>query len=179
MDCPRCRVKMPAVKAGEVELDVCRACEGVWFDKDELSRTLKSSEAVRSQGVQASWSGGPNAETEPGASALACPRCSGKMRRYRFGLSSAVLIDGCLKGCGVWLDDGELGRIAEHLTEHLRPATPGERETLAAHQAQFQAASAARDELFIDRLLRLSRYHEVANGVARLVREAYRSLGLP
>lgn len=168
---------MPAVKAGEVELDVCRACEGVWFDKDELSRTLKSPDSVRSQEVRASWSGGANAETEPGVSALSCPRCSGKMRRYRFGLSSAVLIDGCLKGCGVWLDDGELGRIAEHLTDHLRPATPEERETLAAHHAQFQAAAAARDELFVDRLARLSRYREVAQGVGRLVREALRSLG--
>ncbi|MBI4423190.1 MAG: zf-TFIIB domain-containing protein [Elusimicrobia bacterium] len=140
LPCPRCATPLATVQAAELELDVCRSCEGVWFDKDELSRTLKSPAAGAAEDLRASWRGASLAEAEPGPSVLPCPRCAGGMRRFRFGLSSAVLIDGCLKGCGVWLDDGELGAVADHLADHLTPATPGERELLERHRSLLVAA---------------------------------------
>lgn len=174
--CPRCKSSLSPVHAGELELDVCRSCEGVWFDKDELSRALKSPESGRSDGLRPSWRGkARDDEKEPGPSAVACPRCSGAMRRFRFGLSSKVLIDGCLKGCGVWLDDGELGAIADHLADHLKPRTAAEAETLGEHHARLQAAS--RGRLFADSLADLP---SLAKRFAEALRSRYAAvIGTP
>lgn len=168
--CPRCKSALTAVSAGALELDVCRSCEGVWFDKDELSRALKSPESGQAEGLRASWRGTAPDEKDPGPSALACPRCSGGMRRFRFGLSSRVLIDGCLKGCGVWLDDGELGAVADHLSDHLRPRDAKESESLAEHHAQL--TSAARGLPLAERLAGLPR---LAEGLLAAVRAGYSS----
>ena len=37
MDCPVCRQAMKPVKIGEVQIDECRQCKGIWFDKGELA----------------------------------------------------------------------------------------------------------------------------------------------
>ena len=38
--CPACAQKMQVKKLGEVTLDVCDHCQGVWFDRNEVSRII-------------------------------------------------------------------------------------------------------------------------------------------
>ena len=35
--CPRCPCRLEAVTYEGVDLDICRLCHGLWFDKGELS----------------------------------------------------------------------------------------------------------------------------------------------
>src|SRR6187551_3089042 len=36
LDCPVCAKKMEVAEQGNLRLDFCRTCKGVWFDHDEL-----------------------------------------------------------------------------------------------------------------------------------------------
>jgi Zn-finger nucleic acid-binding protein len=40
-----------------------------------------------------------------------CPKCGARMDRRRYGFGSETVIDECSKGCGVWLDGGELNEL--------------------------------------------------------------------
>ncbi len=50
MDCPKCSsetlVETPVL--GNIPLDVCPGCSGIWFDKDELEDLLKQSQDWKS-----------------------------------------------------------------------------------------------------------------------------------
>lgn len=38
LDCPVCQKQMAVVKVGDIKLDACKHCKGVWFDNVELSQ---------------------------------------------------------------------------------------------------------------------------------------------
>ncbi len=38
MRCPKCGMQLQAVNQGEVELDTCFNCHGIWLDKGELEK---------------------------------------------------------------------------------------------------------------------------------------------
>ncbi|MGE0489906.1 MAG: zf-TFIIB domain-containing protein [Vulcanimicrobiota bacterium] len=38
--CPRCRQAMEKTAVADLSLDVCRLCQGIWFDRGELSALL-------------------------------------------------------------------------------------------------------------------------------------------
>ena len=40
--CPRCGEPMAARPVGQVVVDVCTSCHGVWFDRDELETVVKT-----------------------------------------------------------------------------------------------------------------------------------------
>jgi len=40
-DCPSCQQQMEQARYGDLTLDVCRRCKGVWFDHHELSEIWK------------------------------------------------------------------------------------------------------------------------------------------
>jgi uncharacterized protein len=42
MHCPKCGQKLAPEKCGEVEIDVCPSCKGVWLDMGELGTIVES-----------------------------------------------------------------------------------------------------------------------------------------
>ena len=42
MHCPKCGQKLSTEKCGEVEIDVCPSCKGVWLDVGELGTIVES-----------------------------------------------------------------------------------------------------------------------------------------
>ena len=40
-DCPRCRHSMEKIALQDLALDVCRSCQGIWFDRGELAALLE------------------------------------------------------------------------------------------------------------------------------------------
>lgn len=38
MKCPKCNGELQARTRGEVEIDVCQACGGIWLDSGELEK---------------------------------------------------------------------------------------------------------------------------------------------
>ena len=100
INCPKCAsealVESPCL--GNIPLDHCVGCGGIWFDKGELEALLK-----QSQGGSAADLGLIN----PKADSLACPRCKNKMSRGGL-VDPLLLVDNCPSCGGTWLDAGEL-----------------------------------------------------------------------
>lgn len=140
----------------DVEVDLCRPCEGVWFDRDELPRALKDgAQAVRSTGLAPVWEGVERKGEKAGEEALPCPRCAGPLQRYRYAVTSPILVDGCKKDCGVWVDDGEIQKIYGYWLQMQEPASPQEKALSAAKLKVLQEESRGRHELLIQNLTRL------------------------
>ncbi|MDW8345270.1 MAG: zf-TFIIB domain-containing protein [Verrucomicrobiae bacterium] len=96
--CPKCDTALLIVFMGDVEVDLCDRCRGLWLDDGELESL-----------------GGPPATDQTviqGKTRYLCPRCDQPMRLVR---RCDVELEECPRGHGIWLDAGEL--------EHLK-ATP-------------------------------------------------------
>ncbi|MBI5744774.1 MAG: zf-TFIIB domain-containing protein [Elusimicrobia bacterium] len=99
-ECPKCAsealVETPSL--GNIPLDVCPSCSGIWFDKGELETLLKQSQGAVPASLEL---------IDPKPEGLTCPRCKVKMSRG--GLVNPLLrVDKCQSCGGVWLDPREL-----------------------------------------------------------------------
>jgi len=104
MICPACRDEMIVVEYKKIELDICVACRGVWFDADELGLLLGSLD------MAAADVGRPL--TEPSSEqARKCPYCRSRMEKVLMGPDEGVVVDKCKKGHGLWFDGGELDTV--------------------------------------------------------------------
>jgi len=115
MNCPACGQPQVIVEHDGVELDLCLAGHGVWFDAQELGMLLGNGAAALEKdlaGLRHSGHGRP------------CPRCDRKMELITVPGTEKVTLDRCPRGHGLWFDDGELEEI-------LRGAAGVERATLA------------------------------------------------
>ncbi len=123
MECPKDRGTLEdVVYEGNVRVDRCPQCRGMWLDEDEL-------EAIENTIYDTALLEASSMETEELAEAMAkhkadpplkCPRCAGEMARREYGYCSMVLIDTCPSCLGVWLDGGEI-HLLEQFFERLHP----------------------------------------------------------
>jgi Zn-finger nucleic acid-binding protein len=118
--CPKCRDPLIAVEYGQVEIDCCPICGGIWLDGGEL-------EALAGLPVPPSAQG----EAALGLPDRDCPVCVAKLAKERYGHTD-VVVDKCPHGDGIWLDQGELPMI-------LAACEPGRSEA-ASHDGQAAGA---------------------------------------
>jgi len=92
MNCPRCshdlKTKTIRELSGEIEVDHCESCEGIWFDQGEL-RPL---DLVVEH----------------------CPKCQDEhieMEKVNHPRDSRIIIDQCPNCKGIWVDKGEIEGI--------------------------------------------------------------------
>jgi len=104
MICPSCKAPMVILEFERIEIDYCAECGGVWFDTGELELLLEGT-----SNKPLFKFGGAGKTTEK---RLRCPRCLKRMAKTRSGSEKAGLIDRCVNGHGIWLDKGELEKIA-------------------------------------------------------------------
>lgn len=119
--CPRCKAELIRQALGPNQVERCASCHGVWIAAAEFNQLLADLdrlEAVRKHELL-------HREPEQAVSYIACPRCSEIMERLNFGRSSGIMVDTC-KRHGIWLDRGELRRVAEHLTGRTNTAAASE-----------------------------------------------------
>lgn len=103
MNCPKCKSEaLASTTVGEVTVDRCPKCSGIWFDERELPRVLRLS-----RGELRPLRGG---HTDPARDdALGdCPRDHIRMTRVHSSTHAEVVVDTCLECHGIWLDGGEL-----------------------------------------------------------------------
>jgi Zn-finger nucleic acid-binding protein len=95
-----------------VEVDECPTCYGIFLDKAEIRALTGSSNLhdllTKHLGLDSD-------------SPLVCPNCGGLMDGEDAG---DVRVDVCLKCNGVWLDVGELQRLAEIDDDEFQSFTP-------------------------------------------------------
>ena len=112
MNCPKCLGKLFPVNVGDVEIDRCFVCEGLWFDPNELERILENyAYELQKISLDSTVFDGNEAagnydsfDSKHGD----CPKCKVKMFRSRFG---EIKADTCPNGHGIWLDGGEIASL--------------------------------------------------------------------
>ena len=113
MKCPKCNGELAASKFGDVEIDRCRNCKGLWFDAAEHE------ELKRREGSQAIDTGAAGKAVEGGSKL--CPRCSVKMIDMVVAAQPHIKYESCGVCHGVFFDAGEfLDFREETLGETMR-----------------------------------------------------------
>ena len=100
INCPKCSSEalVETQALGNIPLDVCPGCAGIWFNNGELEALLKQSQ------------GGAAADLAligPRDGDLLCPSCKNKMSRGGL-VNPLLLVDKCQACGGIWLDSHEL-----------------------------------------------------------------------
>jgi Zn-finger nucleic acid-binding protein len=100
-ECPKCqgRLHEHALKATAVRVDCCPTCRGMWFESGELQEHLDN--------VEGKFVPPPATRV----SERRCPGCGVNMTAFEYS-GTDVEIDLCENCRGVWLDVGELKRLA-------------------------------------------------------------------
>ena len=138
--CPEDLTALEARLLHGLNLDVCPGCAGIFFDEGEIA---------------ALQAGGPSSLSEVEEAAVPasflfvdsptpkrCPGCHGTMHAYHYRYSSEIRLDGCERCGGVWVQDGELAKIATHLQSPPSTfgGTPAARRAAEAQNARELAA---------------------------------------
>ncbi len=114
IDCPKCRAPMKQLRIGEVLVDRCHACCGLWLDALEKEKLLADRKAVAAADAPA----GPHPTVTRGK--LQCPRDKSGLIEVRDPRQTHVLFESCTVCGGVFLDAGELSDLSERtLRERL------------------------------------------------------------
>jgi uncharacterized protein len=115
MRCPRDTSELQQkVYEASVEVDQCPQCAGMFLDKGELETIQgtveKDHRRAAVESADSSWDPVEAAESEVRGS-IDCLKCGTRMERRRYGFGSQTIIDECPKGCGLWLDGGEIQEL--------------------------------------------------------------------
>jgi len=111
MKCPRDGTVLQAVHAGQIELDKCHKCDGIWFDLGELEKVTAAGQTDVEEQLEEKY-GNPPFEKGEMKGYMRCPRCDdGRLQEIIYTYVGRVRIDRCEKCLGLWLDDTELDAI--------------------------------------------------------------------
>jgi membrane associated rhomboid family serine protease len=111
MHCPHCVGALEPVAYDGVDLDVCMFCRGLWFDQGELAKFNH---------FDADFPLGPGKPIEGEAIGGLCPRCGVAMTPMRYAPRVNFEVDRCANCGGVWLDNGEIRKIQQLVTDEVK-----------------------------------------------------------
>ncbi len=89
-------------------VDRCSKCAGIWFDRGELSRAMRSLEIMDVPDPPSDLRFGYDVRGP-------CPRCQGRMDAFSSQVVPGVVFNACSNCGGIWLDAGEVVRFANPL----------------------------------------------------------------
>lgn len=104
--CPKCSEPLIIVELEGVEVDCCLSCGGRWLDAGELAWLAELAGAKPGKISQAI-----DAATAGRRVRLRCPRCGKRLRIIVLAADSAIELDRCPRGHGLWFDAGELEAV--------------------------------------------------------------------
>ncbi len=110
MKCAKCSGTLSEIQVGQIHLDRCDRCQGLWFDRDELDRILELVHTGQADLVHESLRNplSDKLDTHLGS----CPRCNEPLVRTESVAVADLHYDKCTACGGAWLDGGELDKIA-------------------------------------------------------------------
>lgn len=112
--CPACQKPLIVYEFHAVEIDRCLECRGTWLDAGEMALLLE----VSGQSTER-WTDAMARAKHAGRSDRRCPSCSGRLRKLEISPEegSAVEVDRCPKGHGIWLDHGEMESLLQRFSK--------------------------------------------------------------
>jgi Zn-finger nucleic acid-binding protein len=108
LTCVKCTSVLDKARVGDVEVDLCPSCGGLWLDHGEIERIGRGkAEEMDKLRTALAGSARPDPASETKAS---CPACPGQLKEVVLG---PVHVDYCTKCHGVFLDKGELDQAVQ------------------------------------------------------------------
>lgn len=145
--CPRCNKPLRARLVGDIVIDECNACLGLFLDQIAIKRVITDREQARAEALLGAL---PKREltgvVKPGQKMyLKCPTCRVVMNRKQFAAGAGVIVDVC-KTHGTYFDVGELPAIIEFvaqggLEKAARADLERQREHLAIERERLRGGS--------------------------------------
>ncbi|MCW5938325.1 MAG: zf-TFIIB domain-containing protein [Fimbriimonadaceae bacterium] len=100
---------MTPTEAGDITVEACFSCGGLWFEQGELGRLVN-----RYPGEAQELDKRVAAQPEASPKLLRiCPRCLCGMTGFDYAAASVVHLNSCPQCNGVFIEDGELGAIVQ------------------------------------------------------------------
>ena len=120
MMCPRCGAKLAQTRVGELLIEGCNGCGGVWFANSELNAIART-QASQLKALDELFT----ARYEPRDEGRKnCPKCSVALFEFEFAHSPGIKLDGCPTCKGIWMDDGELQQMYNRIVEMQGATAP-------------------------------------------------------
>ncbi len=115
--CPRCDEALVGRLVGDVLLDECGTCHGVFLDVAALERVLSERRQARAESLLGTarpevGEGAVSAAQPSGSMYVRCPDCDTLMNRKNFAQGAGIIVDVC-RDHGTWFDANELPRIID------------------------------------------------------------------
>jgi Zn-finger nucleic acid-binding protein len=154
--CPRCETPLGGRLVGDIVVDECMKCRGLFLDHVAIQRVVTDRKQSRAEALLGAL---PRAELAPVPAGtrmyIKCPVCRVVMNRKQFAEGAGVVIDVC-KAHGTFFDIGELPRIIEFVQqgglekaerkELDRMRQNAKRDQQDARHAQMQASRSSSRE---------------------------------
>ncbi len=113
LECPRCASALRARLVGDVLIDECPHCQGLFLDHVAIDRVIRDRQQARASALVGEL---PHAQisTVPPAGKMyvKCPTCRTVMNRKLFAAGSGIVVDVC-RAHGTFFDAGELPAVIE------------------------------------------------------------------
>ncbi len=125
LKCPKCDHGMEEITHGEIAIDRCTHCQGLWFDADEAHRLkeLPDSHLVDHGNPQEGWKWDSRADID-------CPHCGKRMEKTADAKQKHIWYEVC-HDHGMFMDAGEFTDFKEEsLLDWFRAVIKGDRETV-------------------------------------------------
>jgi Zn-finger nucleic acid-binding protein len=108
--CPKCRGNLEQVVCGDIEVDRCLYCKGIWFDSLEAEKlkAIKGSEILDIGDPET------GSQLDKITGDIDCPRCEAKMIRMVDIDQHCIWYEKCSVCHGVWLDAGEFKNFKDN-----------------------------------------------------------------
>jgi uncharacterized protein len=177
MLCPVCNINIQTVILNQTQLDNCPKCKGLWFDKDELGEVidfLKVSGSSDTGWLNDTTSSYFEHQVNLEKSDTSCPKCNTELSRYNYAGSKDIIIDSCPKGCGIWLDGGELKKILDFLAECDKPLDPETEQKILNELKLIKEESEANEEALIDSLVKMDNRGDILRFPGLVLQFIYR-----
>ena len=116
MKCPKCSAELIKKTIQTIEVDECKECKGIWFDKDELRRAKDLADPDLNWMDFEIWKH-PD-KFQIGGKKYTCPRCDVELFTLKYA-NTDVEIEFCEKCGGTWLDKDEFKRIISALEKEM------------------------------------------------------------
>ncbi|MBB3208095.1 hypothetical protein FHS27_003922 [Rhodopirellula rubra] len=120
MQCPRDGATLVSTKyEGEIVVDQCPSCGGVWLDSGELQalqQLVERDHKTHLRRIDIIARAYEFARQKTRAE-ITCPKCGGRMESGEYVYCSQIMIDRCVDCSGVWLDKGELAALEQFFEE--------------------------------------------------------------
>ncbi len=126
IQCPKCHHGMEEIFHGEVTVDRCTGCKGIWFDIDEVHmlKNIKGSEVIDTGDATEGWKWDSHAD-------INCPHCGKQMEKGHDKKQKHIWYEYC-PDHGMFMDAGEFKDFKEEsIFDIFRSLVKGSRDIVA------------------------------------------------